>query len=144
MFKRLFCIFTMLLIPYSLIGCNNQTKQKPIEWEEIDVNSMTAYGWPLGEYDITNTDEIITIMDCIQKIDFTNKIKSFDGNDLTLNGGPQTLKINHSNGTIKIIMYNEQVIIEDSQVDYKRYCEITYYELRAICDTVVQYRPKDE
>lgn len=144
MFKRLFCIFTMLLIPFSLIGCNNQTKQKPIEWEEIDVNSMTAIEWPWGDYDITKTDDINTIMDNIFNIDFTNKIKAFDGNDLELLGGPQTLKINHSNGTITITIYGAKVIIVDSQVDYKRYCKITDDECKSLYDTVVQYRPEDE
>lgn len=144
MIKRLFCIFTMLLIPFSLIGCNNQKKQKPIEWKEIYVDSMTAIEWPWGEYNITNNDEINTIMDNIKSIDFTNKIEAFNGNDLMLDGGPQDLEIYHSNGTITITIYGAKVIIVDSQVDYKRYCKITDDECKSLYDTVVQYRPEDE
>jgi len=128
---------------FQKIGCNEKSKQEPINWEEINITSINAIEWPWGNYDITNTNDINTIIDGIKNIDFTNKIKSFDGNALKLLGGPQTLEINHSNGTIKIIMYNEQLVIEDSQVSYNRYCEITNDEYTSLYETVVQYRSKD-
>ena len=145
MFKKIICILLILLIPCILIVYNNKTKQKPIDWEEIDVTSISTHWLSMTFYDITNTDDINTIMDCIKNIDYTNKIKAFRTDKSDVTGWNKTLIINHTNGTIKIIIaYGGKVAIEDSQVDYKRYCKITNDDYIPLFDTVVQYRPQNK
>jgi len=138
--KKTILIFTMLLILGLLVACNQDKQEKPIDFGKINATSLTAQFWPSEDYDITKADDINTVMDCVKRIKFTKKIKAFNGQELGLMGCPQTLVIKHQSGTISIILYNEKVIIEDSQASNKRYYEITPEEFRVLYDTVVTYR----